>query len=165
MNRKLSWVVIVLLVIFVALFYFVSSYLKTRALATLKIECAATARTFFNDDNSKNDTSYSVWYENHFNSKLNKCFILVYFSSLTDTFTGIDLYDAAERKHYATYNGHRACPPGGDECQSNGGSIWLSGNDSSTPDVQVGFGYMNKQEGSSDTEKEFISKIQAFMTE
>ena len=83
-------------------------------------------------------------YENHFNSSLNKCFVLVSGYVPNEDFRTIDLYDAVERKHYATYNGHNVCDPAitrnPRKCATDSGSIWFDGNDSRTPaDFTVGF--------------------------
>jgi hypothetical protein len=90
-------------------------------------------------------------YNNHYNVKLNKCFILVEADS-TDTNVELDLFDVLESKRYASYLGYGECniqlnnapgmvgnAPVTDKCRLNSGKIWFSGNDSQTPDLSLGF--------------------------
>src|SRR5262249_20144352 len=110
-------------------------------------------------------------YKNHFNSKLNKCFVLVSDYSLNDDFRTLDLYDAAEGKRYATYHGHNVCEvaitKNSKRCALDSGSIWFDGNDSrNPPDFRVGFRGLLYGGGAGDenTQKTFLDQIQAFMT-
>jgi hypothetical protein len=62
-------------------------------------KCADTASKYFTSKGDKRGSEYN--YENHYNTKLNKCFILVSYFNMDDDSLVIDLYDAVEGKHYA----------------------------------------------------------------
>ncbi|MBI3663257.1 MAG: hypothetical protein HY234_09430 [Acidobacteria bacterium] len=81
---------------------------KQRALSE-QTECAASATRFLVSRGWKPDLGSD--YENHFNSRLNKCFVLVSGYLLKEDFRTLDLYDAVEGRHYATYIGHNICSP------------------------------------------------------
>src|SRR5262249_179511 len=111
-------------------------------------------------------------YKNHFNSKLNKCFVLVSEYLLKDDFRTIDLYDAAEGSRYATYNGHNICDvsitKNPKRCALDSGKVWLDGNDSRNPaDFTTGFRGLLYGGGSGDenTQKTFLDHVQPFMTQ
>jgi hypothetical protein len=107
-----------------------------------QVECAASAQKLLSSRGWKPEDGSE--YENHFNARLSKCFVLISTYLLKDDFRSIDLYDAVEGRHYAAYNGHNICdvlitgkPK---KCMIDGGSIWFDGNDSRHPsDFNVGF--------------------------
>ena len=135
--------------------------------------CAEQAQIFFNDKDKSGDFQYS--FENYFNSKLNKCFVLIRAISLEDDNLYIDLYDALERKHYAMYLGHNDCDvvtllliDEPKKCQLDSGTIWLDGNDAKeSADFTFGFVGLNNGVGVGDenTQKQFMEQVQSFMTE
>jgi hypothetical protein len=51
-------------------------------------KCSKGAKAFF-EDSSWSEKDSGAWYENHFNSKLNRCFILIH--STTSTVKGVPL--------------------------------------------------------------------------
>jgi len=137
---------------------------------TLQAQCSEVARKFLSSKGWKPDAGDE--FKNHFNLKLKKCFILVTGYLPNDDFVTIDLYDALEGKHYATYNGHHICDvvitrkP--DKCALDSGSIWLDGDDSRTPaDFTAGFRGLRFGGGTGDetTQKTFLNHIQPFMNE
>ena len=135
--------------------------------------CAEQAQIFFNGEDKSGDFQYS--FENHFNSKLNKCFVLIRAISLEDDNLFIDLYDALERKHYAMYFGHNNCDvvtlllwDEPKKCQLDSGTIWLDGNDAKEfADFAFGFVGLNNGAGVGDenTLKQFMDQIQLFMND
>jgi hypothetical protein len=140
----------------------------------LQKHCSAAAIVFLQNRGWKTtDESHS--YTNHFNSKLNKCFVLISGYLPKDDFRTIDLYDAVEGKHYAMYNGHDICDPVqivilGDRrrCMLDAGVIWYDGNDTKNPpDYHIGFQGITVGPGVGDdnTQKQFLEHIQPFMTE
>lgn len=135
-------------------------------------KCANMARRVFaangGEPNRGGDTNME--FTNHFNSKLNKCFILVSAYSFKDDFRSIDLFDAIEGKRYANYIGHNICDVSitrnPRKCMLDGGRIWLDGNDTRTPgDFNVGFRGLAYGGGSGDenTQKQFMDHILPFM--
>jgi hypothetical protein len=141
---------------------------KQQALAE-QTECAASANRFLVSRGWK--PSDGSDYENHFNSRLNKCFVLMSGYSLNDDFRTLDLYDAVEGRRYATYNGHDICDPtitgNPRKCAMDSGSIWFDGNDSRTPaDFTVGFRGLLHGGGAGDesTQKAFLDRVRDFMT-
>ena len=111
-------------------------------------------------------------YENHFNSKLTKCFVLVSAYSINDDFRTLDLYDAVEGRRYATYNGHNFCDVAITKnlrrCAVDSGSIWFDGNDSKKPpDFTVGFRGLLYGGGAGDenTQQTFLDHVHAFMNQ
>jgi hypothetical protein len=141
---------------------------KQQALAEQR-ECAASANRFLVSRGWKPDDGSD--YENHFNSRLNKCFVLVSGYLLKEDFRTFDLYDAVEGRHYATYNGHNICNPAitknPRKCAMDSGSIWFDGNDSRTPaDFTVGFRGLLYGGGAGDegTQKAFLDRVRDFMS-
>lgn len=70
-------------------------------------KCAQQAKIFFDffestDPDSKNKKQLD-YYENHFNEKLNKCFILLHQFPIKDGLASDFLFDAIEKKEYAEY--------------------------------------------------------------
>lgn len=61
-------------------------------------ECSKQARSFFKDNSYENDSTSS--YTNHFNTKLNKCFILISSMDYANSATLISLVDVNENKTY-----------------------------------------------------------------
>lgn len=131
-------------------------------------ECAASARRFLVSRGWKPGVGDD--YENHFNSRLNKCFVLVSSYLLNEDFRTFDLYDAVEGKHYAMYNGHNICDAtitrNPRRCAMDSGSIWFDGDDSRAPaDFTVGFRGMRYGGGAGDegTQKAFLDRARDFM--
>jgi len=142
---------------------------QQQALA-LQTECAQSANRFLVSRGWKAGDGSD--YENRFNSKRNKCFVLVSGYLPNDDFRTIDLYDAVEGRHYATYNGHSICDEtitrNPRKCAMDSGSIWFDGNDSRTPaDFTVGFRGLLYGGGAGDesTQRVFLERVRAFMTQ
>ena len=140
----------------------------------LQAKCSDMAAKAFTSGDYKKGDAYGNGsdYKNHFNSKYNKCFILISSYDVNSDFLTIDLYDALERNHYASYIGHNNCGVpllGGDnskKCQLDSGNIWYDGNDTKTPaDYHVGFQGIAVGPGVGDenTQKQFMDHIQSFM--
>lgn len=138
----------------------------------LQAKCADYAKQYFNSKGYKNNDGFD--YKNHFNSRLNKCFIFISSYDANSDFASMDLYDALEGTHYATYNGHSICDPtvlsasgaNPKKCLVDSGSIWFDGNDTKNPaDFTVGFRGLQNGGGSGDenTQKIFMEHVQAFM--
>ncbi len=142
---------------------------KQQALAE-QTECAAIANRFLVARGWK--ASDGSDYENHFNLRLNKCFVLVSGYLPNQDFRTIDLYDAVEGRHYATYNGHSICDEAitknPKKCAMDSGSLWFDGDDSRTPaDFTVGFRGLLYGGGAGDehTQKAFLDRVRAFMAQ
>lgn len=141
---------------------------KRQALAE-QTECATSANRFLVSRGWK--PADGSEYENHFNPRLNKCFVLVSEYLLKSDFRTLDLYDAVEGRHYATYNGHNICDPtitkNPRKCVVDSGHIWFDGDDSRTPaDFIVGFRGLRYGGGAGDesTQKIFLDRVRDFMT-
>jgi hypothetical protein len=121
-----------------------------------------TNRTYY-----KNTDDYQFDFENHFNAKLNKCFVLIFESSLPKSdFLSINLFDAVEGKHYAKFLGNSIC--GVDftnHCSMNSGEIWFDGNDTRHPDFTVGPGGPLFGVAGENIEKTFREHVQPFMSD
>ncbi len=142
---------------------------KQQALAE-QSDCAAHASRFLASRGWKPGSGDD--YENHFNPKLNKCFVLVTGYLPNEDFRTYDLYDAVEGRRYATYNGHSICSPvitgNPRKCAMDSGSIWFDGNDSRTrADFTVGFrGLLNGGgAGDEETQKTFLDRVRQFMSQ
>lgn len=142
-------------------YYFTQSNKQKSNDIDLNIQCAKQAKTFY-DWYSEDAVTSSLAYENHFNKKLNKCFILVYGAPSASDIANIDLYDAVEKKHYAMYLGHNYCSKSSlfvennlKKCEFDSGSIWSNGIDSTEPDI------ITKQPGGEQTKTEFFNLIQS----
>lgn len=71
----------------------------------LQARCADDAAKAFARGDYKKAAEYGSGYDykNHYNSKLNKCFILIsYYDANTDSLA-MDLYDALESQRYASF--------------------------------------------------------------
>lgn len=135
-------------------------------------KCAAVAEKFFIAGGYKQKTELSSSYSSHFNTKLNKCFVLVSFTSSKNDALFVDLYDVLEKKHYASFIGHNNCDPTSlilsnnpTKCATDLGNIWLDGNDLKTPaDFQVGFSNAEKgRSGGANTFAQFMAYVNPFM--
>jgi hypothetical protein len=142
---------------------------STQEALTLQTQCAETARRYLSARGWKPGDGD---YKNHFNSKLKKCFVLVSGYLLKEDFVTIDLYDAVEGRHYATFNGHNICDvaitKAPRKCSLDSGSIWFDGDDTRHPaDFIAGFRGLLYGGGSGDetTQKTFLDHIQPFMSE
>jgi Tfp pilus assembly protein PilV len=138
----------------------------------LQSKCSDAAAKFFVSNGYK--TSDGFDYKNHFNTKLNKCFILVSSYSNPNSYNNlnIDLYDALEGAHYAEYEGHANCAVAASLtnipkiCELDQGNIWFDGNDTRNPaDYHIGFSLSPSSAGDSNTQAQFIDHIQPFMTD
>ncbi len=170
-NKIVATIIIVLIIVF-GVGYFYKQTPKTESDLSLQTKCSEMAtKTFISNGYKSSD---GADYKNHFNSKLNKCFILISSYDINSDFQTIDLYDVIERKHYASYMGHSDCGVpllGGDnskKCQLDSGSIWYDGNDTKNPaDYHVGFQgvAIGPGVGDENTQKQFLDHIQPFMSE
>ncbi len=110
-ENRITTAIILVLVVVLAVVYFGKQPAKT-SLNTfdvdLQTKCASSAKTFFEyyipDPQERQNDEYS----NHFNTKLNKCFVLVKKPTLPYATSGgnlyeKDLYDAIEKKQYGRY--------------------------------------------------------------
>jgi len=129
---------------------------------TLQARCAKAARQFFNEIKEK--LADNAHFENHYNIRLNKCFVRLYegpiYDQTSNSFMSIYIYDALEGKQYAEYDGYDICLSGDNHCSMNSGSIWLDANVSrNPPDINEGFPGSNygTRLGNRNTKAEFIS--------
>src|ERR1035437_1110893 len=105
---KLSLVIILLIIVISASIYFLTLPSKTssdKSDFSLQANCAAQAKAFFEyyvpDLQERQNDEYS----NHFNTKLNKCFVLITKPLSPGENSGyyLYLYDAVEKKGYGNY--------------------------------------------------------------
>jgi len=136
----------------------------------LQIRCAANAQQFLASRGWK--AAFGSSYDNRFNSRLNKCFVLVSEYSVKAEFRTLDLYDAVEGRHYATYNGHNICEvaisKNPRKCALDSGSIWFDGDDSRLPaDFTVGFRGLLYGGGAGDehTQTAFLDRVRSFTSQ
>jgi hypothetical protein len=140
--------------------------------ATLQQQCSNETAQFL-ERNNYNIKDQGLSYENHYNSKLGMCFILVNQYVVNSDFSDINLYNALENKHYASFTGYDICDPStlvltnqsSTKCQLNSGSIWLDGNDQKAKADEIfGFnGIKNGGVGNQNTQTEFIAAVQPFL--
>ena len=173
---KENWfkVVILLILTLIFCFYIFGYFLPKERQATLlnlQEKCSNQSEKFFTKgDNYKNSDGFEFNYTNHFNFKLNKCFILISATNVNDDYLSLDLYDVLEVKHFASYIGHSICNSTvlsminkSNKCKMDSGNIWLDGNDSRNPaDITTGFrGFLYGDSiGDENTQKKFIENIQ-----
>ena len=140
----------------------------------LQTKCATAAEEFFTKNGYRDKSEFSFSYQNHFNLKLNKCFILVSSSNFKDDSLFVDLYDALESKYYAMYLGHSNCDAvslsltnSPKKCQMDAGNIWYDGDDTKKSDYTVGFqGLLNGGGmGDANTFKQFMEQVKPFMND
>lgn len=143
---------------------------STQEVLTLQTQCSEMASKFLSARGWKPGVGDD--YKNHFNSKLKKCFILVSGYLPSQDFVTIELYDAVEGRHYATFNGHSICDVAitnnPKKCAVDSGRIWFDGDDTRHPaDFIAGFRGFLYGGGSGDetTQKTFLDRIKPFMTE
>lgn len=141
---------------------------------SLQEKCSNVSTKFVANNGYKDGDGFTFDYKNHFNSKLNKCFILVNSYNANTDSQFIDLYDALESKHYASYLGHGSCDAlalsltnNPKKCQLDSGNIWFDGNDTRNPaDYHVGFGgLIHGGIGDENTQKQFMEHIQSYMND
>lgn len=145
-------------------FYFITKLSDQKNNLNLDVECSKQAQSFYDWYSGKAAKS-SLAFENHFNIKLKKCFVLIYSGSEDGTdYSYIDLYDANEKKHYAMYVGHNYCSISSlltennpKKCELDSGRIWSNGIDLTEPDI------ITKQPGGEQTKTEFLNLIKPFM--
>lgn len=169
-ENKIATSIIIVLVVVVGLVYFNKQSTKTMDNLSLQTKCSDMAGKYFASKGYKNSDGFD--YKNHFNSKLNKCFILISSYDANSDFLSVDLYDAVESNHYAQYIGHNICDIGitnnPKKCQLDSGNIWFDGNDTKNPaDYHVGFQGIAVGPGVGDenTQKQFLDHIRVFMSE
>jgi len=136
----------------------------------LQTQCSEMAKKFLSTRGWKPGVGDD--YKNHFNTKMNKCFVLVSSYLVNDDFATFDLYDAVEGKRYATYLGHNICDvsitQNPKKCSVDSGHVWLDGDDTRLPaDFIAGFRGSLYGGGSGDatTQKTFLDHIKPFMTD
>src|SRR5579864_5634793 len=145
---------------------------STQEALALQTQCSEMASKFLSRRGWKPGVGDD--YKNHFNSKLKKCFVLVSGYLPNDDFLTIDLYDAAEGLHYATFNGHQICDVATlaitrnpKKCRMDSGRIWFDGDDTrNPPDFTAGFRGLLYGGGSGDetTLKTFLDHIHPLMS-
>jgi hypothetical protein len=170
-ENKVTATIIIILLIAIGAYYYSKQSVKKVDDLTLQTKCSDAAGKFFANKGYKINDGFD--YKNHFNSKLNKCFILISSYNANSDFLSVDLYDAIEGNHYAMYIGHNSCDPAAlvvyndpKKCQLDSGSIWTNGDDTKNPaDYHVGFqGYaIGPGVGDQNTQKEFMDHVQLFM--
>jgi hypothetical protein len=143
---------------------------STQEALALQTQCSGIAGRFLSARGWKPGVGDD--YKNHFNSKLTKCFVLVSGYLINDDFLTIDLYDAVEGLHYATFNGHEICAVAitgnPKKCRVDSGRIWFDGDDTRNPaDFTAGFRGLLYGGGSGDetTLKSFLDHIHPLMSE
>lgn len=173
-ENKIATAIIVILVIAFGMVYFYKQTPKTETNLSLQTKCSDMALKFFNEHGYKTDNANGDTYTNHYNSKLNKCFILLSSYMVNDDFLIIDLIDVLEGKTYADFSGHNICDPTVltmsnqklNKCQLDAGNIWFDGDSTRSPaDYHVGFqGYaVGPGIGDENTQKQFLEHVQPFM--
>jgi hypothetical protein len=165
--KQYKKLIIVVLVIILAGFYF--SYYNVQGKKNdieSQSKCSVMAEKYFNKNYTDSNGDTVETYINHFNSKLNKCFILAQSYNIKEDFLMIDLYDALENKHYGAFIGHDFCDKSSlqlsndlNKCTSDVGVIWFNGDDTISPDFKT------KDIGDENTKKEFMDKIKPFMND
>jgi hypothetical protein len=78
---------------------------KTAASIEEQQQCSRVAHAFYSHY-PKMRSGWRGWHTNHYNTQLNKCFILITSQSETNDSLTIDLFDSLENKHYAAYVEH-----------------------------------------------------------
>jgi hypothetical protein len=149
---------------------------STQDALAVQEQCSNAAMTFVFHKADYKPGQLGFVYENHFNAKMKKCFVLVSYNQLDKFFLSIDLYDAVENKHYGAFNGFTFCNdrnPGrgkagglASKCDLNSGRIWVDGNDTRRGEV-IGFQGSDYGPGVGDehTCDTFRERLQPFMTE
>jgi hypothetical protein len=139
----------------------------------MQTQCASAAAKYFSDNDGK-DLTYGIdsSYDDHFNSQMNKCFVLVFATTASTNFTSVSLYDALGGQEYAEFDGYSICNPvaleatGGNvnQCETNSGNIWADGNNAATSTYHVGFGgLLHGGVGDENTYTDFMAHIQPYM--
>lgn len=135
----------------------------------LESKCAASAIRFYESDPSSKDISQkvTVTYTNHWNKKRRRCFVRVDTVSPNGNITTVDVFDALERKRYATFTGHVTCDPtivNARNCTFDSGMIWMDGDDDrETGDYDFGYAGGKGRVGNANTKDEFLKHIHPLM--
>ncbi len=168
---KENWFKICFLVLLIIILITLKSELKNNY--SLERKCTERADFFYKQGDYANQDGFSSFYINHWNKKLEKCFIEITTTSLNSNgFESIDVFDAFEGKHYGSFIGHSNCDPLSlkvinqpKRCQLDSGNIWFDGNDAkNSSDYHVGFGgLLNGGIGDENTLKEFLVHIENYM--
>ncbi len=169
-NKITSSIILIILVIF-AISIFYSQSVQTSNNFNLQSKCSSMSGTFFTNKNYK--ISQGDEYKNHYNSKLDKCFILISSYDIKTDILLMDLYDALEGGRYGSFTGHNNCyfasslNKNKDVCWLDSGDIWLGGNDTKNADTHVGFqgAAIGSGLGDNNTKTEFLKYIEPFMNE
>jgi len=111
-ENKITTAIVVVLVVVFGLGYFVKDSVKIenhqqKVVVTsdidLQTKCSAQAKIFFDYYTGANKNQ-SNEYSNHYNSKLNKCFVLIKHHALDGfDFDTKDLFDAIEKSQYGSF--------------------------------------------------------------
>lgn len=144
---KQNWFISIVVLILVVLFIYYLPKTKKVSIDNQQY-CSVMAEQYFTKKYTNLNSENSRTYTNHFNSKLNKCFILISKFDIDSGIEIIDLYDTLENKHYGAFIGQRFCD---NECGGDSGVIWSDGNDSVSPT------------DGAESYKEFLEKIKPFM--
>jgi hypothetical protein len=178
---RLSIVIILLVAALSATDYFLVILPKQQQQASsvtnnfaLQTQCADAAAKYFNNGGyNETSTGLNFSYDDHFNSQMNKCFVLVFSNSPNDNYLSVDLYDALGGQNYADFNGYQNCSPlsvsliGGNQktkCEMSSGNIWSDGDDTGSSTYHVGFGgLLHGGVGDENTYTQFMAHIQPFM--
>jgi hypothetical protein len=146
-----------------------SDKIKQEALSS-QDKCADIANRFLS--NRRYERTDGFEYQSHFNAKLNRCFVFVSDYEIKGDLLSLDLFDAAEGKHYAWYHGHNICDVSithdPRKCLLDSGNIWFDGNDTKTPaDFITGFRGLRFGGGAGDenTQRTFRDHIEPFMSD
>ena len=104
----MSAVLFIVLLVVILVAYFYNSESEEQAIKTqllLQEQCADTAKNFFWEDKwgrvAEDINSSNVNYTNHYNSKYNKCFVLITERYSDGSGTSLALYDVLDHKEYA----------------------------------------------------------------
>ncbi len=108
---KVGVLLVALLIVILAVYFYNSSKNSeaekqtTKTQLLLQGQCADAAKKFFNEDKwgraAEDINSSNVNYTNHYNSKYNKCFVLITERFSDGSGTSQVLYDVLEHKEYA----------------------------------------------------------------
>ena len=178
---KLIIAIVLLAVGAAAIYYFVVLLPRQQQQASsaasnlaLQTQCADAASKYFTSNKGEAIAGINVSYQDHFDSQLNKCFILISSYAPNDDFLTIDLYDALGGQHYASFSGHQTCDPAtlaithqdSNKCELDAGNIWANGDDTSSSTYQVGWSGIlhGGQTGDWNTLPQFMAHIQPYMS-
>lgn len=157
--KLIASVLLIVVLAVVGVLYFKNSQSQSNDNFNLQIKCSELSEKYFNTQ-GYNKYINNTDYKNHFNSKLNKCLILI--STSYEDRLSMDLYDVLESKHYVAFVGNVSCYPHAYqsiECQQNHGVIWFDGNDRENPAFGLDQSDIKK------TQEEFSDYLYKFMND